>query len=654
MWLIDLINILFFKKKKIKGNIEIIKPEYAYLISEDRSVGDILIPAKDLNYSMDGDYVEVLYSTKRNKDWKYVGRVTKVIKRNQKNVICILDKRKSGFVLRITSCKNFYPIDINFKIEDFDKDKEILYPSRVEAVIEQYPSRKKNIKCKIINIFGPLGDSEAEIETIFQAFNLPKKFPDKVLEESENLKTSIDYKKEISKRKDFREHITFTIDPVTARDYDDALSIKKLKNGNYNVGIHIADVSTYVKEGSELDIEAYKRNTSVYLIDRVIPMLPEVLCNNLCSLLPHKDRLSMSVDVEIDKDFEIKNVNIGESVIHSDHRFTYEEAQESLDNERGLYHNELTFLLNVARNLKEQRIRSGAIDFNIENVDFSVDEDDNLSIIPTTCQDSHLLVEEFMLLANRLVSEYVGNLYNKNNDKKPAFIYRVNPKPEKWKINEYCKIMKCFGYNVNNDVETIGKEVNSILNSVRGTECEHIITMLSIRMMQKAYYSTEALGHYGLGFKYYSHFSSPIRRYNDIIVHRLLKKYIINKTYEFDDKKYVEKCNYSLEKEKKATEAERASIKFKQLQYLKNYIGEKVEAIISGLTDWGIFVELKDSKCDGLIRFSFVKNDYLYFDRDRMTVYGKFTGNMYKIGQEIDVIVLNCNSELNTIDLTMV
>ena len=601
---------------------------------------------------MDGDYVEVLYSTKRNKDWRYVGKVTKVLKRNKTKVIGVLDKRKDGYLFRITSFKNFYNTEINFNIEDFNKDTTILYPSRVEAVIEQYPSSKKNLKCKIIDIFGPLGESSTEIKTIFNLYNLPKNFPEKVIKELDEI-TNIDYKKEIARRKNFRDHLTFTIDPLTAKDFDDALSIKKLDNGNYIVGIHIADVSTYVKEGSELDKEAYNRNTSVYLIDRVIPMLPEVLCNDLCSLVPNKDRLTMSVSVEIDSDFEIKNVNICESIIHSDHRFTYEEAQKSLDNEKGLYHKELSYLLEVARFLKSKRIRNGAINFNIENVDFSVDECDNLTIVPNTCHDSHLLVEEFMLLANRLVAEYVNDINSKDAIKKPVFIYRVNPKPEKWKVNEYCRIMKCFGFNIDADIDNIAHEVNRVLQSVKDTDNEHVVTMLSIRMMQKAYYSTEPISHFGLGFKYYSHFSSPIRRYNDIIIHRLLKRYIV-KDYEYDPKKYDEKCLYSGEKEKNATEAERFSIKYKQLQYLKDYTGEKLRAVISGLTDWGIFVELKDIKCDGLIRFSNIKDDYLYFDRDRMSVFGKFTGNVYKIGAEIDVIITNCNTEMNIIDLSFI
>jgi len=652
MWLFDFLGILFLKKKRIKGVVEVIKPEYAFLISEDRTIGDILIPCKSLNFAMDGDYVEVLYSTKRNKDWRYVGKVTKVLKRNKTKVIGVLDKRKDGYLFRITSFKNFYNTEINFNIEDFNKDTTILYPSRVEAVIEQYPSSKKNLKCKIIDIFGPLGESSTEIKTIFNLYNLPKNFPEKVIKELDEI-TNIDYKKEIARRKNFRDHLTFTIDPLTAKDFDDALSIKKLDNGNYIIGIHIADVSTYVKEGSELDKEAYNRNTSVYLIDRVIPMLPEVLCNDLCSLVPNKDRLTMSVSVEIDSDFEIKNVNICESIIHSDHRFTYEEAQKSLDNEKGLYHKELSYLLEVARFLKSKRIRNGAINFNIENVDFSVDECDNLTIVPNTCHDSHLLVEEFMLLANRLVAEYVNDINSKDAIKKPVFIYRVNPKPEKWKVNEYCRIMKCFGFNIDADIDNIAHEVNRVLQSVKDTDNEHVVTMLSIRMMQKAYYSTEPISHFGLGFKYYSHFSSPIRRYNDIIIHRLLKRYIV-KDYEYDPKKYDEKCLYSGEKEKNATEAERFSIKYKQLQYLKDYTGEKLRAVISGLTDWGIFVELKDIKCDGLIRFSNIKDDYLYFDRDRMSVFGKFTGNVYKIGAEIDVIITNCNTEMNIIDLSFI
>ena len=637
----------FFLKRKIcVGRLDVIRRDYNFVIPDVDVGSDIFIRDNNLNYALDGDIVEVEYSTKRNKDWKYVGFIRRILKRNTTVVYGTLSKNISEYSLNITSLKFFGDIDL-IDIENINCN---LFPSLVEAEIIKYPSKKNNLLCRIKNIYGPLGNDNAELVLIQKKYKIDDAFPKEALDAANNLYSLKISKGDLKGREDFRNEFTFTIDPKDSRDFDDALSIVKLDNSNFKIGIHIADVSHYIKEGDLLDKVAYSRNTSVYFLNKVVPMLPEIICNNICSLLPNEDRLTFSVVVEIDKDYNVVNTDIVQSIIHSNLRLTYDDAQDILDNNESVYHDELSILMSFAKKLKQARIDDGALNINFSNIEYCVNKYGDITAVSNDYSDSHIVVEELMIFANRSVAEFVFNKKNKEN-KSPVFIYRVHKQPEKWRIIELAKFLSGFDIFLNYDSDNIEGDINKILSDVRGTDIENIISMLVVRTMQRAIYSTNPIGHYGLALKYYSHFTSPIRRYNDIIVHRLLKKYL-NKNYEYNPVEYDKKCEYLSEKEKNANEAEREYLKYKQVKYLLDCEGDVVDGVITGLTDWGIFVDILDIKCNGLIRFSNVENDLLIFDNDNKYVYGKFTGNIYRIGDLLKVVVLKCNLELKTVDLT--
>lgn len=646
MFIISLFSKIFTRKKKIIGKIHIVKSDYGYLVPDVDIKSDIIVYSENLNYAIDGDIVEVSYSAKKNSDGKLVGKVTKILRRINTRAIGTLDKRASGYVFNITSFVNFYDVSLVNK----GSINYNMFPCRVEAAIVNYPSKNSGFECEIINIFGPLGDDSAEFKMILKNYGIVPSFPDQVLNEADYLSKRKITSDLLEKREDFRNVFTLTIDPKSSKDFDDALSIVKLDNGNSVIGVHIADVSHYIKEGSQLDIEAYKRNTSVYFVDCVIPMLPDVLCNNICSLLPNEDRLTFSVIYEIDPDFNIVNSRICESVIHSNLRLTYDDAQQILDNPGYPYHDELSTLLSFSLKLKDERIKNGALNFNFYNLDFSVDDNNNLVVESVKATDSHVLVEELMILTNRTVAEYVAKIKGKNN-KPPVFIYRVHPKPEKWKVSEFCKLLSGFQIFLDQNSQSFEADLNNIITTNKDEDVTWAISISAVRMMQKAYYSTVPIGHYGLALEYYSHFTSPIRRYNDILVHRLLKKYI-NSTYEYDNTIYNEKCSYSLNIEKNVSDAEREYLKFKQIKSLKEHEGEKTSGIIFNVTECGIFVELTEYKCIGLIRISSIDTDYVLYDKESKYAYGKFSGNIYKIGNKVNVVILKCNIEMRTVDLS--
>lgn len=646
MFILDFFSRIFCRRRKVVGKVKVIKKEYFYVIPNEDIKGDVLVLEKNFNYAIDGDVVEVSYSPNKNKDGRYVGVVTKIIKRGVSRVFGTLDKRKCGYVFSITSFNNYYPINVVGE----SKIKADIYPCRVEANIVTYPSENSNLECEIVNVYGPIGDDSCELNMILDTYGINKCFPQNVLRETETLSGWRVDEKEINRRVDLRNVFTFTIDPKSSKDFDDAISVLELGNGSYQIGIHIADVSYFVKEGTNLDIEACRRSTSVYFIDTVVPMLPDVLCNNVCSLLPNEDRLTFSVVFEVDKDFNIVSRRICESVIHSNLRLNYDDAQDILDNQAYPYHSELSTVLAFSKKLKEDRVNNGALDFNFFNVDFNVDDDNNFIVEDSNYGDSHVLVEELMILANITVAEYVSKIKG-SNGKSPVFIYRVHPKPERWKVTEFCRMLISFHVYLDPNSSNFEKELNKILHDVKGNDLEWVVSTLSMRMMQKAFYSTNPIGHYGLSLSYYSHFTSPIRRYNDIIVHRLLKRYL-NSNYEYDSSKYEGRCRYLSDMEKNAVDAERDYIKYKQVKLLKGYEGEKLEGIISAITEWGIFVEILKTRCIGLIRVSSVDNDILLYDRENKYIYGKVTGNIYKIGDKISVLISKCNLELKTVDLS--
>lgn len=644
MSIIEIFFRLFHRSEKVIGKVKVVKKEYLYVIPEVYIKCDVLVYEKNSNYAIDGDIVEVKYSTRKNKDGKFIGNITKIIRRRNSSVFGTLDKRKCGYTFNITSFNNYYPTKV------ISEGFNTMYPCRVEAKIVNYPSSKSDLECKIVKVFGPVGDDCSELNMIMANYNIEKKFPSCVMKEVNHLSNWEIDTTEINRRADFRNIFTFTIDPKNSKDFDDAISILKLDNGNYKIGVHIADVSYFVKEGTELDKNAYKRNISVYFVDNVVPMLPDILCNNVCSLLPNQDRLTFSVIFEIDNNFKIVKKEICESVIHSNLRLNYDEAQEILNNESSQYHQEMSTILAFAKKMKEYRIKNGALNFNFFNVDFYVDDDNNFIAEDNEYSDSHVLVEELMIATNSVVAEYVSKIKNECG-KSPVFIYRVHPKPEKWKIIDFCRTLVTFQIYLDSSSDSFEKDLNKILSDVKGKDLDWIVSILSMRMMQKAYYSTVPIGHYGLALSYYSHFTSPIRRYNDIIIHRLLKRYL-NSNYEYNLAKYEEKCKYLSDMEKNAVEAERSYLKYKQIKSLKDHEGEKVEGIISALNEWGIFVEIIKTRCTGLIRISSVDSDVLIYDKDNKYIYGKFTGNIYKLGDKVDVVISKCNLELKTVDLS--
>lgn len=605
---------------------------------------NIFIPKFFKNNALNGDIVKVKLLNKKNKYGEQCGKIVSIIKRKNVFFVGSIQRKNNYFFLNVKDKKIYYQIRL------IENEKNIAgYRAKVKII--KYPSEKdKFFLCEVIDVFGQIGEHNAEINTIIAEYNLNNVFDKCIIEEVNKIK--IDIEKELANRKDYRDVFTCTIDPENAKDFDDALSIKILPNGNYEVGIHIADVSYFVREKTLLDREAYKRNTSVYLIDRVIPMLPDRLCNYLCSLVPNEDRLTMSIIVEIDKNCKIYNEWIGETIINSNKRMTYEEAQKYIEDKNSEYHEIINKLFEISSNLRYERIKNGAINFDFEDINFDIDCDNNLVMNVTKCKESHNLVEEFMLLANRRVAEYVFNITNNNENKKPIFIYRVHDYPEKTKFYEFIKQIKNFGIEFSDSIDDFAENVNKMLLDVSNRPDKNILSTLAIRTMQKAEYTTDARGHYGLAFKHYTHFTSPIRRYVDVTVHRLLKKYI-NSNFIYADEYYEKLCKYANEKESIAVDAERESIKFKCVEMLKNRIGnnEYFSGTISGLTDFGMFVELNDYKCDGLIRFDDYKRDYFVLDRINSKIFDKYTGNIFEIGDQINVVIKNCDVENRLIDL---
>ena len=625
-------------KINYEGTVDFITVHSIIVKTKDNR--NISIEKKNSLYPSVGDTVLVETQGKVNKFGEQCGKVVKILHRENESFICTIKKDNKNTYIDIIDRKLSYPIILK-------SYNNINGNVRAKVRVVKYPTQgHENFLCDVIESIGPLGDHETEIKTIISQYKLSDTFSEEVLHETEQIK--IDFAEESQRRKDYRDVLTFTIDPTTAKDYDDALSIKELDNGHLEIGIHIADVSFFVKKNTQLDKEAYKRNTSVYMIDRVLPMLPERLCNDLCSLREGEDKLTMSVILDIDKDFNICHQWIGETIIKSNKRMTYEEAQDYLTDTNNEYNKPLNCLLNIAKHLRSDRISKGAINFDFENIDFSLDPENNIVINKSENTDSHILVEEFMLLANKRVAEFVYNI--KIKDKHPVFFYRAHAKPEKSKVLEFVRQAKKFGITIDDDLNKYPFTLNKLFDDIKNNPEKSVLSTLAVRTMQRAEYTTLPQGHYGLAFEHYTHFTSPIRRYVDVMVHRLLKKYF-NGEYMFDPCGYEKMCQYANERESLAFFAERESIKFKQVESLQSHVGEKVTGTISGLTDFGIFVELNDSKCDGLIRFADYKDDYLVFDRIHNVVYGKYTGNQFEIGNQLDVIIDKCDIEKRLLNL---
>ena len=602
---------------------------------------EIFVPKESSHFSLKYDLVEVLIF-KQNKN-KIQGEITKVLKRKKTFFVGLLQEKK-GFFFLLTDSNIIFDIFIPKQ-----QTHHSFSGKKVLVKVVDWNNSNKNPVGEVVEIIGNPKEHNTEIHSILYQYNLNPVFPKHV----ENIANKISLKlpfSEIIKREDFRKKTTFTIDPDDAQDYDDALSVNKMSNGIWEIGIHIADVSYYVKENDIIDKEAANRSTSVYLVDRVIPMLPEILSNEICSLKEGLDRFCFSVILEITENSKILSHQIKKTIINSDKRFTYQEAQNIIDNKKGLFSNELLLLNNLSKKLRKKRFSSGSINFNREEVKFILDKNNNpLDIIFKNNIDTNYLIEEFMLIANKIVAKKIGLL-----KKEKTFIYRVHDKPDQNKIDSLNTIIKKFGYYIKeNSQKNISKSLNNLLENVKGKPESNMIETLAIRSMSKAIYSTNNIGHYGLNFKYYSHFTSPIRRYPDLITHRILENYLNGGKSE-EKIKMENICKYTSEKEKDASLAERDSIKYMQTKFLEDKIGKTFKGVISGVTEWGIYVELEKNKCEGLVKISSIKDDFYVFNEKTYSIIGKSFKKTYQLGDIVKVKIKNTYLEKKQIDFILV
>ena len=535
------------------------------------------------------------------------------------------------------------------------KDKLKGGKSGDKAVVKivEWPDKAKNPIGQVMDILGKAGDNNTEMHAILAEFGLPYVYPQAVETAADKIPAEI-AEEEIAQREDFRKITTFTIDPKDAKDFDDALSIRRIKDGLWEVGVHIADVTHYVKEGGIIDKEAEKRATSVYLVDRTIPMLPERLCNFICSLRPDEEKLAFSVIFNITEKGEVKDSRIVHTVIKSDRRFTYEEAQQVIETGQGDYKEEILALDRLAKTLREKRFTAGAINFDRYEVKFEIDEKGKpVSVYFKVSKDANKLVEEFMLLANRTVAEKIGNV--PKNKKAKVLPYRIHDLPDPEKLDNLAQFIARFGYKLRTSgtKTDVSKSINHLLDDIQGKKEENLIETVSIRAMQKARYSTHNIGHYGLAFEYYTHFTSPIRRFPDMMVHRLVTRYL-NGGRTASETKYEDLCEHSSTMEQIAANAERASIKYKQVEFMSEHLGQTYDGVISGVTEWGLYVELNENKCEGMIPIRDLDDDYYEFDEKNYCLRGRKKNKIYSLGDAITIKVARANLEKKQLDFTLI
>ncbi|WP_202704284.1 ribonuclease R [Flavobacterium sp. UGB4466] len=629
-----------------EGTIDMTSRKTAYFICDEFSE-DVFIPTNNLNRALDKDKVKV-YVYNRRKGKRPEGEVISVVERNKTEFVGVIDIQANFAFVSTANPKMYTDIFI-----PKDKIGEAENGDVVLVTIEDWPKRADSPFGSVLRVLGKPGEHNTEIHAILAEYGLPADFPVEVEVYAQKIDTSIQ-EAEIAKRRDMRDTLTFTIDPKDAKDFDDALSFKKLENGNYEIGIHIADVSYYLEEGTILDDEAYQRATSVYLVDRVVPMLPEVLSNFACSLRPNEEKYTFSAIFEVSPTAQVINQWFGRTVIYSDQRFAYEEAQyiiETKDNtipvdisitgESYTVSDEITEatlkLDELAKILRKKRMANGAISFDKVEVKFNLDEEgEPEGVYFKISKDANHLIEEFMLLANRKVAEYIGK-------QKKTFVYRIHDEPNEDKLIAMQTVIAKFGYKIDfRNKGDISKSLNALMEEVNGKKEQNLIDTLAIRSMSKAKYSTENIGHYGLAFDYYSHFTSPIRRYPDVMVHRLLQYYLDNGA-SVDEEAYETKCLHCSNMESLATNAERDSIKYMQVKYMQDHQDEEFLGVISGVTEWGIYVEIVSNKCEGMVRIREIKDDYYTFDEKQYALVGATSNSILQLGDEIYVKVKNAD-----------
>jgi ribonuclease R/exosome complex exonuclease DIS3/RRP44 len=653
------------------GTLDITSNGNGYFITDDYE-DDVFIPNNSLGKGLHQDTVKA-YVFKSRSGKKMEADVVEILERAKVDFVGVLQKNKDknfGFVIP-DNTKMYADIFVSENKMNGAEDGD-----KVQAKIIDWPKKSKNPFGKITTVLGKPGDHNTEMHSILLEYDLPYEFEPEVEKEAENLSIEIT-KEEISKRRDMRKDLTFTIDPKDAKDFDDALSFTKLENGNYEIGIHIADVSHYLESKTILDDEAYKRATSVYLVDRVVPMLPEMLSNGVCSLRPHEEKLTFSAVFEINEKAEIIKEWFGRTVTYSDQRFAYEEAQAIIENcvllegvdsykmpaDISIIDKEYTVtkevvkatlkLNELAKILRKKRMKDGAISFDRVEVKFNLDEKANpVGVFFKESKDANKLIEEFMLLANRKVAEYIG--FSKGKATNRTFIYRVHDEPNDEKLASLQNMVRKFGYSINTDTkETTSASLNQLLSDVHGKAESNMIETLTIRTMSKAVYTTQNIGHYGLSFDYYSHFTSPIRRYPDVMTHRLLQHYLDGGDTPKADK-YEEKCKHASNREELASKAERSSIKYMQVKYMQDHKEEVFNGVITGATEWGIYVEISSNKCEGMVRIRDIKSDYFVFDEKQYAIIGQSSKKMYQLGDEVKIQVKKTDLERKHLDFNLI
>ena len=607
----------------------------------------IFIAERNSAHAMNNDKVKIAFFAKR-KHHDAEGEVIEILERANDTFVGTLEVEKS-YAFLVTENRTL----ANDIFIPKDKLKGGKTGDKAVVKVIEWPDKAKNPIGQVIDILGKAGDNTTEMHAILAEFGLPYVYPQAVEKAADKIPAEITAE-EIARREDFRKVTTFTIDPKDAKDFDDALSIRKLKDNLWEVGVHIADVTHYVKEGSIIDKEAEKRATSVYLVDRTIPMLPERLCNFLCSLRPHEEKLAFSVIFDITEKGDVKNSRVVHTGIYSDRRFTYEEAQQIIETKNGDFKDEVLMLDTIAKALREKRFAAGAINFDRYEVKFEIDEKGKpVSVYFKESKDANKLVEEFMLLANRTVAEQIGRV--PKGKKAKVLPYRIHDLPDPEKLDNLNQFIARFGYKLRTSgtKTDISKSINHLLDDIQGKKEENLIETVSIRAMQKARYSTHNIGHYGLAFDYYTHFTSPIRRFPDMMVHRLVTKYL-DGGRSVSESKYEDLCDHSSNMEQIAANAERASIKYKQVEFMSERVGQTYDGVISGVTEWGLYVELNENKCEGMIPMRDLDDDYYEFDEKNYCLRGRRKNHTYSLGDAITVKVARANLEKKQLDFALV
>ena len=636
------------KEQYVVGVVDMKNTGKAYVVPDNTQSGqDIFIASGNTGKALHGDRVKVCLFPRRNNK-KPEGKIVEIVERKKTDFVGILQKSKTyAFVVCDHSSM---PIDIFIPdittLQANDGDKVI-------ARLTDWPDNARNPFGEVVEVLGRPGENDVEMKSILAEYQYPLSFPQAVINEANAIETTIPVA-EIKRRRDCRKVFTVTIDPADAKDFDDAVSIQKLPNGNWEVGVHIADVSYYVRPGSAIDAEAYSRGTSIYLVDRTIPMLPEKLCNEVCSLRPDEDKLTFSTIFEMNDNADILNHWIGKTIIRSNRRYAYEEVQNMIEGAEGDNKEQLMMLNQIATHLREKRMKEGSINFHSEEVKFVLD--DNGKPIDTYVKvqkEANMLIEDLMLLANRTVAETFGKKDSKF--KNHTFVYRVHDEPNPEKLNVFVQLVSKLGYSMDiSSRRKLVKSYNKLFADVEGRGEKNLVQTVAVRTMARAQYSTNNIGHYGLAFPFYTHFTSPIRRYPDLMVHRLIERYLLEGKPTVGKDEYEEKCVHASDMERRAADMERDSVKYKQAEYLEDKIGKVFDGQISGVSKWGLFVELEGNKCEGLVRYNDLNDDFYYLDEDNFRVIGQSYGNIYQLGDAVKVKVKSVDLIKKQLDFQIV